>query len=107
MNFEHLTSLLNQTHQALYQRATKSVDVALTLCNWLFGYYLVEYEQNGEDRSEYGSRLILLMAKKLKDLQIKGMSSTNLKLCRQFYLTYPQISQSLTDQSLFTFCLRV
>lgn len=103
MNFEYLTSLLNQTHQALYQRATKSVDVALTLRNWLFGYYLVEYEQNGEDRSEYGSRLIPLMAKKLKDLQIKGMSSTNLKLCRQFYLTYPQISQSLTDPSLLHF----
>ncbi len=99
MNFEHLISLLNQTHQNLYQQATKSVDIALTLRNWLFGYYLVEYEQNGEDRSEYGSRLIPLTAQKLKAIQIKGMSPTNLKLCRQFYLTYPQISQSVTDQS--------
>ncbi|MGE3726842.1 MAG: DUF1016 N-terminal domain-containing protein [Candidatus Sericytochromatia bacterium] len=99
MNFEHLISLLNQTHQNLYQQATKSVDIALNLRNWLFGYYLVEYEQNGEDRSEYGRRLIPLTAQKLKALQIKGMSPMNLKLCRQFYLTYPQISQSLTDQS--------
>jgi len=66
------------------------------LRNFVIGYYIVEYEQKGSDRATYGTKLIDNMAKKLS--HIKGMSSTALKLMRQFYLTYPQISQAVTDQ---------
>lgn len=98
MKFEHLIQAMTEAHQALQHQARKTVDSSLILRNWLFGYYLVEFEQSGEDRAEYGRNLIDQSARRLKAFGIKGMSSTNLKLCRQFYLAYPQIGQTLSDQ---------
>jgi len=86
--------------------------VSLTLRNFVIGYHIVEYEQNGSDRATYGAKVIDNLAQKLSHM--KGMSKSNLKSFRQFYLAYPQISQklsgefkliaqksqSLTDQSL-------
>lgn len=89
---------LSDAHQALQHHARKTVDTALILRNWLFGCYLVEYEQNGEDRAEYGQRLLPETAQRLKQQGISGMSATNLRLFRQLYLTYPQIHQTLSDE---------
>ncbi|MBL1407512.1 hypothetical protein JKG61_01975 [Sphingobacterium sp. C459-1T] len=50
--------------------------------NWLIGLYIVEFEQNSEDRARYGDRLMPELAKSIK---IKGLSETSLKLCRLFY----------------------
>ena len=55
----------------------------------------MEFEQNGEDRAKYGETLLSELA---KSLNIKGLSNTNLKLARQFYNTYPQIGQTVSDQ---------
>lgn len=60
----------------------------------------MEYEQSGEDRAKYGEKLLNSLSRKLQNKGIKGVSITNIKLCRQFYITYPQIGQSLPDQSL-------
>lgn len=65
--------------------------------NWLFGWYIVEYEQKGADRANYGAQLIPNLAKKLKG-QIKGSSFTNLNLCRQFYQSYPKMIQTPPEQ---------
>mgnify|MGYP000414108173 CR=1 FL=1 len=96
MTLANLVSTIDTVHQKFQIKAIQSISVNLTLRNFVIGYYIVEYEQNGSDRATYGSKLIESMAKKLA--HIKGMSSTALKLMRQFYLTYPQISQSVTDQ---------
>ena len=99
MTLSSLISTIDTVHQTFQTKALQSVSINLTLRNFIIGYYIVEYEQNGSDRATYGSKLIENMAQKLS--HIKGMSSTALKLMRQFYLTYPQISQSVTDQSLY------
>lgn len=91
MNFETLIQNLRVTHDSLFTSASKAVNTAMTIRNWLYGYYIVEYEQNGEDRAGYGDRLIRSIEKQLKDKGQKGMSFTNLNIYRQFYLTYPQI----------------
>ena len=96
MNLENLINTINTVHQTFQAKALQSVSVNLTLRNFVIGYYIVEYEQNGRYKAAYGSKLIENLAQKLA--HIKGMSVTALKLMRQFYLTYPQISQSLTDQ---------
>ncbi|MBE0494497.1 MAG: DUF1016 family protein [Thiomicrospira sp.] len=96
MNLENLITTINTVHQTFQVKALQTVSVNLTLRNFVIGYYIVEYEQNGSDKAAYGTRLIENLAQKLA--HIKGMSVTALKLMRQFYLTYPQISQSLTDQ---------
>ncbi len=96
MTLSSLISTIDTVHNTYQTQALQSVSINLTLRNFIIGYYIVEYEQNGEDRATYGSKLIENMAHNLS--HIKGMSSTALKLMRQFYLSYPQISQSVTDQ---------
>lgn len=66
--------------------------------NWLVGFYLVEYEQAGTDHAIYGDKLLEAIESDCKRQNLKGLSVTNLKLCRQFYQTYPAISQPLVDQ---------
>lgn len=77
----------------LQNSAAKAVNKLLTIRNWLIGYYIFEYEQNGEDRAQYGEMLLERLA---EDLNQPSLSFRNLKLYRQFYLTYPQIWQSVT-----------
>lgn len=38
--------------------AKSAVNQLMTLRNWVIGYYIVEYEQDGSDRAEYGSHLL-------------------------------------------------
>ena len=100
MNYQQLLALFKETHLELQQRAARSVDTSLVIRNWLFGWYIVEFEQGGAERSElYGKGLINRLSKELKTLGLKGISSTNLKLCRTFYLVYQKIGQTPSDQS--------
>ena len=112
-NFNLLLNGIKSIHLQLQDSAAKAVNKLLTIRNWLIGYYIVEYEQNGEDRAQYGEKLLENIVLNLPNL---GFSKTNLKLFRQFYLTYSQISQpvadflktrigqSLTDQLLIIEC---
>ena len=95
-NFDQLIDNICQTHNVLQENAKKVINQNLTIRNWLVGCYIVEYEQNGKDRAEYGTRLLEEMAKDLKAKGIKGLRSRELHTCRKFYLTYPQILRSLT-----------
>ncbi len=95
-NFDSLIRNISNTHQFLQESAIQSVNQHLTLRNWVFGFYIVEYEQNGNDRAKYGEKLIDEISKVLKNSNIKGISTMNLRNCRTFYKTYPQIQQSVT-----------
>lgn len=86
MTFDQLINTLESTHQTLSARASQQVNTALTARNWLIGFYLVEFEQDGDDRATYGQRLMERTAERLS--AIKGMTVTNLRNFRQFYLTY-------------------
>lgn len=60
----------------------------------------MEYEQNGVDRAEYGTGLLKNLAARFKKRAVKSLYETNLKLFRQFYLLYPEIRRTLSDESL-------
>jgi len=64
----------------------------------LTGYYLIEYEQNGNDRVKYGEKLLEEMAMQLKERGLKGFSLRALRDCRAFYAAYPQIRQTLSAE---------
>ena len=100
MNFEMLVDLIHQTDERLQRRAAVAIDRSLVIRNWLVGLYLVEFEQHGEDKAEYGEMLMAKASARLAARQRKGFSETNLKLFRQFYRVYSGIRQSLTDESL-------
>jgi predicted nuclease of restriction endonuclease-like (RecB) superfamily len=96
MNFSNLVNSIQETHSFLQEVAAKAVNTPMTIRNWLIGYYIVEFEQNGEDRARYGDNLINELVEKLKS-SINGISATNLRLYRQFYNIYPEIGQTLSD----------
>lgn len=88
IKFEILVNSVVQTHHYFQQQASKAINVSLTLRNWLIGYYIVEFEQKGEDRAKYGIKLVDNLADRLNE---KGLGNRNLKLFRQFYLAYPEL----------------
>jgi predicted nuclease of restriction endonuclease-like (RecB) superfamily len=98
MVFNELIQSFISAGAYLQERAVVAVNRAATVRNWYFGLFIVEYEQNGEDRAQYGERLIERLSASLTGRGMKGVSVTSLKLCRQFYLVYPEIGQTLTDQ---------
>jgi len=76
-----------------------AINRSLTIRNWLIGYYIVEFEQKGEDRATYGNRLLELIAANIKKAGIKGLTAPELSRCRQFYTIYPQISGAVSQNS--------
>ena len=98
MQFNQLILLIEKTHTRIKGQISAAVNHWLVFRNWVLGFYIVEFEQHGEDRAKYGQKLIESIANELKKKEFKGLSATNLKLCRQFYDTYPQIGQTLSDQ---------
>ncbi|MFN8353196.1 MAG: PDDEXK nuclease domain-containing protein [Spirosomataceae bacterium] len=92
MNFDTLIQSITITDQVLRIEAVKAINKSLTARNWLIGLYIMEFEQNGEDRAKYGAKLIQNLAKRLNT---EGFSYRNLKLFRQFYTEYPQLSEPI------------
>lgn len=99
--FEVLVSLCEQTQKAMQSRAARSVDIALVVRNWLFGWYIVEYQQNGSDRAEYGAKLLIKLSLTLNTKLGRGFSVDNLELMRKFYTTYQHLgSEDMKSETL-------
>lgn len=93
---QNLVTVISETQTYFRQQAQKQVNIGLTLRNWFFGFYIVEYEQKGNDRAVYGENLIQNLSKLLSEKHLKGFSAVNLRMYRSFYLCYPEIQQSVT-----------
>ena len=89
MNFEQLATIITDTHQQLQQSAVKAVNQRLTVRNWLIGFYIVEFEQNGEDRATYGEQLLKNLEQRINQ---KALSVTLFQWSRKFYLLYPRFN---------------
>ena len=92
MNFESLVGQINQVQDVLQAQAAHAVNLSLTARNWLVGYYIVEYEQHGEDRAKYGEKLINRLADEIKR---RGFEPRSLRLYRRIYLVYPQLGPEI------------
>lgn len=87
-SFNDLASIVQTTHDAAQSSAVKAINRMQTMRNWLIGYYIVEFEQHGKDRAEYGTQLL----KKLEErVDRKGVNVTLLQMSRNFYKLYPQM----------------
>lgn len=89
MNFEQLVTIITDTHQQLQQSAVKAVNQCQTVRNWLIGFYIVEFEQNGEDRAQYGEQLLKKLEQRINQ---NGLNDTLFKWSRKFYLVYPSFA---------------
>jgi predicted nuclease of restriction endonuclease-like (RecB) superfamily len=71
--------------------ATRSINSELVKANWLIGKRIVEEEQAGNERAQYGQELILLLAKQLQKELGEGFSASSLRDARQFYILFPEL----------------
>ena len=92
-SFDHLSELVLQLHDSAYSATVKATNRFATIRNYVIGFYIVEYEQHGNDRAKYGDRLLKRLAESVNK---RGINETILKNCRRFYLAYPQIKFYLT-----------
>jgi predicted nuclease of restriction endonuclease-like (RecB) superfamily len=95
-----LVDLFEQTNSALQKRAAIAVNSSLVIRNWLFGFYISEFEKQTSDRSEiYGKKLIENLSENLTEILGKGYSRRYLDRFRQFYEEYEKIGKTLSAES--------
>ena len=86
----------NVPYQTVFGDVSKIIDAAresavrsVTAAYWLIGRRIVEFEQSGEERAEYGAALIERLAEDLTGRFDRGFSRQNVQNMRLFYLSYP------------------
>jgi predicted nuclease of restriction endonuclease-like (RecB) superfamily len=81
--------------------AARSANALMTATYWLIGQRIVEFEQGGEVRAEYGEALLEKLSADLTERFGRGFSRPNLQRYRQFYLTYlsSEICSTLSSKS--------
>lgn len=98
-SFDELCTAISTTHDAAQGAAVKAINRMQTMRNWLIGYYIVEFEQKGKERAEYGTRLLKEIVLRVDR---KGINETLLQLARSFYQRYPQMAQNLNCEKSAT-----
>ena len=96
MKYDSLITAIADAHQEARQKAAGAVNRHLILRNWLIGSYIKEYEQNGEDRAAYGTRLLVRLSTDLKSQSVSGVSPDMLERMRLLYDTYPQLQSEIS-----------
>ena len=92
MNFESLVGRINLIQDALQAQAAHAVNLSLTARNWLVGYYIVEFEQHGEDRAKYGEKLLSRLSESLNK---RGFNLRRLRDYRHVYQVYPSLGTEI------------
>ncbi|MBR5982790.1 MAG: DUF1016 family protein [Bacteroidales bacterium] len=93
-SFNNLFDTVSGIDKAFADNTAKAINRNITARNWLIGYYIVNYEQNGSDRAKYGTKTLQKLAEKLNS---RSMSYRNLKLYRQFFLEFPTLAHPICD----------
>lgn len=91
-----MVTVIGQAHAELVAQASRAVNSSLTLRNWLIGFHIAEYEQQGTDRAQYGDKLIEQLSDRLVQAGVSRAEARELRRYRQFYLTYPQIRETVS-----------
>lgn len=89
--FDRIVSILEQARG----NVVRAVNTNMVVAYWLIGREIVEEIQRGEERAEYGERVIEDLSARLTERYGKGFSATNLKYFRLFYQAYPDRVRSI------------
>lgn len=96
-----LFSQIKQVLDEARRQVARTVNTTIVNAYWQVGKYIVEYEQQGKGRAEYGKGVIKKLSVCLMKEYGSGFTVTNLKVMRQFYLCYPK-GHALRDQLSWT-----
>lgn len=90
-NYTHLLNDFRQIIDTARRQSYAAINKAMVNAYWQMGKRIVEEEQNGSARADYGKRLLKQLSKALTEEYGKGFSVNQLYYFRQFYLTFPEI----------------
>lgn len=88
-DYQRLLTRISEVYTTGQLRAHQAVNAHLTQTYWQIGHDIVEFEQGGQTRAEYGKALLEGLSRDLTLRHGKGFSRSNLSRFRQFYLLYP------------------
>jgi len=92
-----LYSKIKEILETARSKAYRAVNFAMTQAYWNVGKLIVEEEQKGKNKAEYGTSLLADLSTKLTRDFGKGFNEANLRYFRQFYLTF-KIHHSVRDE---------
>lgn len=87
--YKELVGYISSTYNRGRQKAIQAVNASLLDAYWQIGQYIVEFEQGGKERAQYGAKLLPVLSKDLSQLHGKGFSLSNLTRMKQFYISFP------------------
>lgn len=99
--FQKVADLVEQARK----RVATAVNVAEVYTKYHIGQYIVEYEQKGETRAEYGKAILKELSKRLTDKFGDGWSYSNLRQVRQLFLVYSNLTNSVCQIENDSHCL--
>ncbi|MDE6770714.1 MAG: PDDEXK nuclease domain-containing protein [Muribaculaceae bacterium] len=103
-NYNHLLDSIDKVWTNAHVQAVEAVNSELLMANWETGKYIVEFEQKGQSRAEYGTNLLINLSRDLTTRRGKGFSRSNLTYMRRLFLAFPKcetLSHKLTWSHYF------
>lgn len=88
--YQSLLGKISEVYAIGQARAAQAVNVHITETYWRIGRDIVEFEQGGNIRADYGKALLTKLSRDLTLRHGKGFSRSNVVRIRQFYLAYPK-----------------
>ena len=104
--YKKLVSHISETFVYGQQKSVIAVNYCLVETYWKIGQYIVEFEQGGNEKAEYGKRLLEQLSKDLSLLHGKGFSRSNIQRMKQFYVSFP-ISAEVPHKLTWTHCVEL
>ena len=87
--YDNLVSGIGQLLSDAKNNIARTVNTTMVVTNWHIGQYIVEYEQGGKERAEYGTQLLKRLAEDLTKTFGRGFSWRNLYNMKEFYIQFP------------------
>ena len=87
--YAELVQEIGRLLRAGREQAAQSINTALVQTYWQIRHHVVEFEQGGKEKAEYGSRLLDTLSRDLTGLYGKGFGRSNLFYIRRLYLSFP------------------
>lgn len=103
-DYDNLLNSIDSLWSKAKENAVTAINTELLDANWATGRYIVEFEQDGHIRAEYGKKLLLNLSRDLTSRQGKGFSRSNLTYMRKLYIAFPKretLSHKLTWSHYF------
>ncbi len=91
---EEYTNLVDTINEIVYtakKNIARNIDKTMIFTYWYIGEHIVEFEQNGKIRAEYGTDLLKKLSKDLLKKIGKGFSWRNLYNMKRFYIEFPKL----------------